>query len=47
MYTQNRNRPTDIENQLIVAELPRLPACISYKCPLLKNLLLAYSFASH
>ena len=47
MYTQNRNRPTDRENQLVAAELPRLPACISYKCPLLINLLLAYPFASH
>ena len=34
MYTQNRSRLTDIENQPAVAELPHLPACISYKCPM-------------
>ena len=35
-----------VAHSILWAELPRLPDCISYKRPILINLLLAYHFAS-
>ena len=38
----NPHSPWMIKHQILGAEPPCLPACISHKCPILINLFLAY-----